>query len=184
MDTSLLLRNPDGSVDKWRAHDAALGGLVAHERCSTLRQAFVRWQHGNHPLLASRDAPLPLPPGPIDESRFDPGALGYFTIDTAPDDPLDFRIVLPGPRRRRIRIGDMGATILRRVLPIEINIVKCSRCASYQRIYQRIDGIVREYYRLLLPISGDDFRIAQICCFARPLLEETPSPVMTDDHAG
>lgn len=182
LDTSLFVRKPDGSVDQWRAHDVALSGLLARERSNELRQAFIRWQHGNHPLAADCDTALPSPPGPIDKNSFDPGALHCFVIDTRPDDPLDFRIELAGPGRRRIRIGDIGATILRRVLPIEINIVKCTRCASYQRIHQRIDGTVREYFRLLLPISGDDFRIAQICCLAKPLLENVPFPAMTDDH--
>jgi hypothetical protein len=182
LDTSLFVRKADGIVDQWRAHDVPLGGLMQRERNTMLRRAFVRWQHGHSPLATICKMHPPLPPGPIDRANFDPGILSYFTIDTAPDDPLEFQVVLPGAGGRRIRIGDIRTTILRRVLPIEINNVKCTRCAAYQRIEQRIDGVLREYYRLMLPIPGDDFRIARIGCFARPLLEDAASPAMSDDH--
>lgn len=171
MDTSLFIRNDDGLVDTWRARDIALGHIWYWEQETVLGQAYQHWRNLASDELDRLRAPIYEEPFPVPRVRsFNPATQSYFYVDTSSDNPSDFRLITPSGAGYGIRVDDINVKILRRMLTVDMSIVKNTGKPSYQQIYQSVGGAVHEYYRILLPISGDKNNlITKIYSFARPL---------------
>ena len=169
MDSTLTFRNEDGSTDLWRCRDIPLERLRERERNSPLGEAYLFWSDFVHPAAAFDFTPggqgIDCPDEPLEPN---PSLTAVFHVDCRSLNPFDFRIGVPSKPARTMAIRDIGPDHVRRIVALDVNYAKGCRRPLYQQIWQRIDGITQECYRLLLPILGDRNDVAEIFGFCRP----------------
>lgn len=169
MDSMVIVRREDGSSDCWHSRHIALGELLRREQRSRLGEAYLLWSDFVHPSMAADFAPAAVPPYPGPPTAAGIALAETFRLDCARRNPFDFRIVLPGTPERSIRIGDVTPDHLRRVLARDMSYAKACRVPVYEHIRQRIDGMSRACYRLLLPVLGAGGQVVEIYGFCRPV---------------
>ena len=174
MDSTVIVRREDGSSDTWECRDIALGEILTRERRSPLGEAYLLWSDFVHPSMVLDPAPAA-----VEEADGSGIALaGVFLLDCARRNPFDFRIALPGRPHPGIRIGDIAPDHMRRVLARDMSYAKGCRVPVYQHVRQRIGGVSRECFRLLLPVLGAAGLVSEIYGFCRPVAaarEATPA---------
>ena len=182
MDSTIIVQREDGSSDCWHSRDVGLDELLRRERRSPLGEAYLLWSDFVHPSMASdfpsaSGAPQTVGgPDADDAARF--ALADAFRLDCERRNPFDFRIVVPGPPERSVRIGDIAPDHLRHVLARDMSYAKGSRLPVYQHISLRIGGVARECMRLLLPALGAGGQVAQIYGFCRPILPSGAAPAI------
>ena len=176
MESTTTVRKEDGTSYLWRCRELGLDTLLARERKSPLGEAYLFWTDFIHPSVAfdfvedSRMAEESSEAAPANMAL-----AAVFRVDCSGENPFDFRIGLPARTGPDLALRNVRPDYVRRILAQDLNYVKGSRRPLYQHVHQELDGVLRERYRLLLPVLSRTQDVSEIYGFCRPCYSKTSS---------
>ena len=176
MDSTKIVRNPDGSTDIWRASDLGLALLPILEHGTRLGHAYRVWRRcvGDtrdmlpraddfHLRLVEEEAPWI--DDPLENMLPNP-----FIADTAPECPGDFRISVPKANVFQRALRDIAVPLFQRALFSDLVFCKGVQEPLYQQIRQTVLGQDDVYIRILLPTVDEENTVCRIHAVSRPLV--------------
>jgi len=100
MESTVIIRNQDGSSNAWRCREIALDRLPIDESHSSLGEAYLFWSDFIHPTAVFEfETDRKHSVCPSETAAPNPSLTAVFRVDCRSNNPFDFRIGFR-PRRK------------------------------------------------------------------------------------